>query len=176
MDKRWFVAIVNARHEKAVVEKLLQLGIGAYAATQREMHQWANGRRRAVDRVVIPSMVFIHCSDQERLCIVQLPYILRFLVNRAADSGSLNKPVAVIPQEEMDRLQFILGHSDTPVNFVPTVYRIRDNVRVIRGPLRDLVGQITENSDGSHSLKVGMAMLGGVVIRINACDVERIPE
>lgn len=64
-NNRWYVAIVAPRHEKAVVDRLQSQGVVAYAATQREMHRWANGRRRAVDRVVIPSMVFVHCSEQD---------------------------------------------------------------------------------------------------------------
>ena len=98
-DVKWFVAIVNSRHEKAVREKLTEIGLEAYVATQEEMHIWKNGRRKMIDRVVIPSMVFVHCTEPQRRQIITLPYICRFLVNRSADSGGLNKPVAVISAE-----------------------------------------------------------------------------
>ena len=95
-EAKWFVAIVNSRHEKSVAEKLQTTGLETYVATQKEMRVWANGRRKIVDRVVVPSMVFVKCTEQERRKIVNLPYVNRFLVNRSADSGGLNKPVAVL--------------------------------------------------------------------------------
>ena len=171
---KWFVAIVNSRHEKAVADKLRVIGTESYVATQKEMRVWSNGKRKMIERVVIPSMVFIRCTEAARRNVVKLPYINRFLVNRTADSGSMNNPVAVIPERQMQRLMFMLGHSDTPVNFVSTLYRVKDSVRVIRGPLKGLEGEITENSDGTHSLAIGLSLLGGAVVRIEPYDVERI--
>lgn len=172
---KWFVAIVNSRHEKAVGEKLSAAGIENYVATQKEMRVWANGRRKMVDRVVISSMVFVRCTEPERRRIVTLPYINRFLVNRSAYSKGLNKPVAVISEIEIRKLKFMLGQSDSPVKFAPTEFRVKDTVRVIRGNLRGLEGEIRENSDGTHTLVVSLALLGGATVFINPLDVEKLP-
>lgn len=171
---KWFVAIVNSRHEKSVADKLLSAGIETYVATQKEMRVWANGRRKLIDRVVIPSMVFVRCSEKERRVIVNHPYINRFLVNRSAESHGLNKPVAVIGDAEIKKLKFMLGQTDTPVEFVPTEFRVKDNVRVIRGSFRGLEGEIRENSDGTHTLVVGFPLLGGAKVFIKPQDVEKI--
>lgn len=173
-ESKWFVAIVTSRHEKKVAEKLENLGYEAFIATQQELRIWNNGRRKMVDRVVIPSIVFIRCTEQQRRHIVMLPFILRFMVNRSVDSGSLNKPAAVVPAVQMRRLQFMLGQSDTPVNFDPTMFKVHDNVRVIRGHLRGLEGEIIKRPDGSHTLTVGLNMLGGATVLINPEDVERL--
>ena len=45
-EAKWFVAIVNSRHEKSVAEKLENLGYNTYVATQKELHIWKNGRRK----------------------------------------------------------------------------------------------------------------------------------
>ena len=173
-ETKWFVAIVNSRHEKSVAEKLTGIGLETYVATQKEMRVWANGRRKIVDRVVIPSMVFVRCTEKERRQIVNLPYINRFLVNRSADSGGLNKPVAVIGDAEIRKLKFMLGQSDSPVEFLPTAFRVNDSVRVIRGSLRGLEGEIRENSDGTHTLLVSLTLLGGATVHIQPQDVEKI--
>lgn len=173
-DAKWFVAIVNSRHEKAVGEKLTKIGLKTYVATQEEMRVWKNGRRKMIDRVVIPSMVFVRCTEPQRRQIITLPYICRFLVNRTAESGGLNKPVAVISDAEIHNLKFMLGQSDSPVEFVPTEFRVKDNVRVIRGNFRGLTGEIRENSDGSHILVVGFPLLGGAKVFIQPQDVEKI--
>ncbi len=173
-EAKWFVAIVNSRHEKKVAEALQEAGIKNYVATQKETKVWKNGKRKTIDRVVIPSVVFVNCTEKERRQIVGLPFIYRFMVNRSADSGTLNKPVAVIPDLQIRKLQFMLGQSDLPVNFLPSVFKVKDNVRVIRGSLKGLYGQIMENSDGTHTLTVGLELLGGAAVKIDPHDVEKI--
>ena len=171
---KWFAAIVNSRHEKATADKLLKLNIESYVATQKEMRIWQNGRRKIVDRVVIPSIVFIRCTERERREIVNLPFINRFLVNRSARADGLNRPVAVIPDADIQRLRFMLGQSETPVEFTPTIFHVNDNVRVIRGNLRGLEGEIRRNSDGTHTLTVSLSLLGGATVFIDPTDVVKI--
>lgn len=173
-NRHWYVAVVNSRHEKAVAEKLSALGYDTLVAVQKEMRMWANGRRKLIDRVVIPCTVFVKCTEKERRAIVQLPYINRFMVNRTADSGTLNKPAATIPDVQIRRLQFMLGQSETPVNFIPTAFKMNDNVRVIRGHLQGLEGVISRNPDGTHTLTVSLALLGGATVLISPHDVERM--
>lgn len=95
-EAKWFMAIVNSRHEKSVAEKLQTTGIETYVAAQKEIQLCYIGRRNIVDRVVIPSMAFVRCAEKQPYQIVNLPDVNRFLVNHSADSGGLNKSVAVI--------------------------------------------------------------------------------
>lgn len=173
-EARWYVAVVNSRHEKKVAEQLEALGIECYVAIQRELRVWRNGRHRMVDRVVIPSVVFVKCTEKQRREIVAFPFILRFMVNRSVDSGTMHKPVAVIADCQIRKLQFMLGQSDIPVNFVSAKYKVHDNVRVIRGQLAGLEGEIMRNSDGTSSLTVGIPLLGGATVMIDPLDVELI--
>ena len=114
---KWYVAIVNSRHEKAVGDKLREISVESYVATQKEVRLWKNGRRKTIDRVVIPSVVFIRCTEEERRHLVTLPYINRFMINRTAAPIGLRRPVAVIADTEMQKLRFMLGQTDTPVGF-----------------------------------------------------------
>ncbi|MDE6340911.1 MAG: UpxY family transcription antiterminator [Muribaculaceae bacterium] len=174
-ERKWFVAIVNSRHEKVVAERLKEINVENYVAIQKEPRLWRNGKRKIVDRVVIPSTVFVKCTEYERRkIIVNLPYINRFMVNRTAYTGGLNKPVAVIGEAEMQTLQFMLGHAEHPVGFIPTVFKVNDNVRVVRGRLRGLEGEIISNPDGSHNLVVGLPLLGGATVFIDPSDVEKL--
>ena len=175
-ESRWYVAVVTARHEKKVAESLAARGVDSYVATQREMRVWANGRRRAVDRVVIPAVVFVKCTEARRREIVGLPFINRFMVNRMAGADSKRRPVATIPERQMATLMFMLGQTETPVDFSPSVFSIHDNVRVVRGHLKGLEGQIIANPDGSHTLAVSLDLLGGATVKIDPLDVEKLPD
>lgn len=170
----WYVAIVNNRAEKASALRLSALGYECFVATQQEMHIWKNGRRAKIDRIVIPSMIFIHCTETERRNIVTLPFIFRFLTNKAANSGPAGRPVAVIPHSQMQQLRFMLGKSDRPVEFAEGRYRQGDKVRIIRGSLCGLEGEVLTSDDGKKELLIRLDILGCAKVLIDPIEIEPI--
>lgn len=169
--RKWFVAIVNHNTEKISAEKLNAAGFETYVAAQPELRVWKNGRRKKIDRVVIPSMVFIRCTEKERLEIVRQPYIFRFLTNKASE-GQYSKAIATIPDAQIETLKFMLGHSPAPVEFVPHVYNKGDRVRVTRGKLMGVEGSVYTSSDGHSHLVVSLDILGCAMVTIDPIDIE----
>ena len=171
----WFVAVVKNNTEKAVLERMLKLGYECYVPIQKEIRIWRNGKRAIVDRVVIPSLVFIHCTEAVRREVVSLPFIIRFLTNRAGSSPEgLNKPLAIIPDSQIRTLQFMVGNSDTPVTFTPCIYRQGDKIRVIRGNHKGLEGEVQVVDDRHSELAVVIGLLGSAKLTIDTVDVELI--
>ncbi len=171
----WFVAVVKNNTEKAVLERMLKLGYECYVPIQKEIRIWRNGKRAIIDRVVIPSLVFIHCTEAVRRDVVSLPFIIRFLTNRAGSSPEgLNKPLAIIPDSQIRTLQFMVGNSDTPVTFTPCIYRQGDKIRVIRGNLKGLEGEVQIVDDRHSELSVVIGLLGSAKLTIDTVDVELI--
>ncbi len=171
----WFVAVVKNNTEKAVLERMLKLGYECYVPIQKEIRIWRNGKRAIIDRVVIPSLVFIHCTEAVRRDVVSLPFIIRFLTNRAGSSPEgLNKPLAIIPDSQIRTLQFMVGNSDTPVTFTPCIYRQGDKIRVIRGNLKGLEGEVQVVDDRHSELSVVIGLLGSAKLTIDTVDVELI--
>lgn len=171
----WFVAIVNHNSEKSASEKLEKLEIRHYLPVQTELRVWKNGRKSKVDRVVIPSTIFIYCTEQQRKEIVGLPFINRFMTNKADSiNGSVNKPLAIIPEAQIENLKFMLGQSETPVCFLETNYKIGDLVKIRRGQLRGLEGSIYRTCDNKTHLIVSLDILGCASVDISPNDIERI--
>ena len=171
--RHWYVAIVATNSEKACRDRLVALGHEAWVASQEEMRVWRNGRRSTVERVVIPLMVFVHATEQERRDIVNLPFIKYFLTDKAGRANDFGvHPVAVIPQREMEKLQFMLYQNDQPVTFLSRPLKAGGSVRVIRGSLRGLEAQVTRYRDGDTYLVVNVGMLGCAMVRIALSDVE----
>ena len=93
--RQWYVAFVGQNTEKSCREKLQRLGYDCYVATQDEIHQWRNGRRHHVERVVISTIVFVHATEDERRDIVNLPFIKYFMTDKALSpttSASIPSP------------------------------------------------------------------------------------
>lgn len=171
----WFVAIVKHNTEKASGIKLTNSGYQCYVPTQEETRVWKNGRRTIVDRVVIPSVVFVRCTENIRKEIVNLPFISRFMTNRAGSATKTgHKPLATIPDEQIRKLQFMLGNSDVPVSFSTAPYKKGDFVRVIRGRLLGLVGEVQKIDDKHSELTVGLDFLGNARLAIETINVEPV--
>lgn len=165
---KWYIAIVNNNSEKEVRERLNKLGYDSYVATQRQTRIWKNGRRASVEAVVIRTIVFIHCTEKERRQIVALPYINRFMTDRATTA---QRVPATVPEREMHILRFILGNSDTPVTIEERPLRKGDRVKVVRGSLMGLEGEIID-TEPSTELVVRLDILGCARLNIDRLSVE----
>lgn len=173
---RWYVAIVGNNTEKSCGDKLEKAGYEIYVPTQREMRRWKNGRRKLVERVVIPSIVFIHCTEAERKKeIVGLPYIKRFMTDRARHGNTpTGTSIAVVPDEQIEKLRFILYNSDHPVSIESAPLRLGDKVRVVRGRLMGLEGNVIQHREGNPDIIVQLDILGCARMSISEDDLERI--
>jgi len=169
-EAKWYVAVMKRpRSEKAAAESLSKQGYEVYVAAQKVLRQWSGGRRKFIDHVVITSVVFIHCTDEERLQAVHSPYISHYMVNRAD-----GRKVAVIPDNQIDKLKFMLGQSDVPVGFVPTIYKKGDKVRVIRGSLCGLDGEVSNLNSAKSELTVVLRDFGCAKLVIDTASLELI--
>lgn len=168
----WFVAIVNNRSEKAAAEKLTQMGIENYLPVQEELRIWSNGKRVKVEKVMIPSKLFIHCTERERREIVRLPFIFRFMTNKAGTSiNAVNKPMAVVSEHEMEQLKFMLGVPDAGVSFTERFVK-GDKVKVRRGPFKGLIGVVHKDAESqTNHLYINIDFLGCAYVAINPMDV-----
>ena len=171
----WFVAIVNHNSEKQSSEKLTKMGIVNYLPTQTEIRIWKNGRKSKVDRIVIPSTIFIYCTEERRKEIVALPFIFRFMTNKAGTiKDSANKPLAVISENEIERLKFMLRQSDVPVEITDLPFKKGNNVRVIRGCLVGLVGKVIDSNNTKSELIVDLEFFGCARLLIDTINLEII--
>lgn len=171
----WYVAIVNHNSEKQSSTKLTKMGIKNYLPTQPEIRVWRNGRKSKVDRIVIPSTIFIYCTEQERKEIVGLPFIFRFMTNRAGTpTDSKNKPIAIIPDSEIERLKFMLGQSDIPIEITEKTFKTGDKVKIIRGSLAGLEGEIIDLRNTKSELIVALNFFGCARLSIDTINIERV--
>lgn len=172
---RWYVAVVNHNSEKQSAERLEKMGVATYVPAQTEVRVWKNGRKSKVDRIVIPSKVFVYCTEQKRREIVSLPFVFRFMTNSAASSAdALTKPLAIIPDAQISRLKFMLGQSDIPVEIGQRSFSKGDRVRVIRGSLKGLEGEVEELASAKAMLVVDMGILGCARLMIDTVSLEPV--
>lgn len=163
-SKRWLVAYVKMHHEKRVREQLTGLGIENFLPVQMEIRQWSD-RKKRVERVLIPMMIFVRVNTEEQRVVLTQPSVLRYLVLRGEHTPT------EIPEEQMTRFRFMLDFSDQPVSFNTTSFQPGEKVRVIKGPLTGLEGELVTVNDKSD-IVVRINQLGCAAVEMNASMVE----
>lgn len=163
--RQWLVAYVQSCLEKKTAQRLAAMGIECYLPVQSEIRQWSD-RRKRVDRLVIPMMIFVHVTPQERPLPLSLQAVSRYMVLRGESTP------AVIPDEQMDRFRFMLDYSPEAVEMCSTPLAPGDAVKVIKGPLAGLEGElITVN--GKSKVAVRLDMLGCAHVDVPIGFVEK---
>ena len=167
-SKRWYVALVRMHHEKKVSQRLSNMGIDSFVPVQQQIHQWSD-RRKAVDTVLLPMMVFVHADQKERMEALSLSTVSRYMVLRGEHSP------AVIPDEQMARFRFMLDYSDEAISMNSSPLARGEQVRVIKGPLTGLVGELV-TVEGKSKVAVRLTMLGCACVDMPSGYVERTKE
>ncbi len=163
--RQWLVAYVQSCLEKKTAQRLAAMGIECYLPVQSEIRQWSD-RRKRVDRLVIPMMIFVHVTPQERPLPLSLQAVSRYMVLRGESTP------AVIPDEQMDRFRFMLDYSPEAVEMCSAPLAPGDAVKVIKGPLAGLEGElITVN--GKSKVAVRLDMLGCAHVDVPIGFVEK---
>lgn len=127
-SKRWLVAIVRIHHEKKTSERLTKMGVENFLPIQQEVHNWSD-RRKVVDRVILPMMIFVHVDPQEQKEVLTLSAISRYMVLRGESTP------AVIPDQQMLRFKFMLDYSDETICMSTSPLAPGEKIRVIKGAI-----------------------------------------
>ena len=150
--RQWYAAYVRLFHERKTAEKLSAMGIRSFVPVREEIHQWSQ-RKKKVMRVLIPQMIFIHATPEERLEALNLPSISHYLVLRGEHTP------AVIPDRQMERFMFMVDYSKETIEMYTTPLQPGQAIKVIKGPLTGLEGELIE-WEGKSKVIVHLDLLG----------------
>ncbi len=173
--RHWYIAVVRHNTEKATRQHLEDDGFEAYVATQTETRHYKCGHKKQIERVVIPSCVFVHATDDERLqSLKRCSFIAFYMVNRAAAPGPYGRqPLAVITDQQMEQMRYMLYHSPNPVTFTDVAMHEGDPIRVTRGPLKGQEGTFL-SLRGKDTIAIYLPSLGTISVQISREDVVAI--
>ena len=80
---------------------------------------------------------------------------------------------AIIPDDEMDKFRFMLDFSEESVRFINAHLNPGDKIRVIKGPLAGLEGEMSQ-LEGKSQIMVRIEQLGAATVEIPVGYVEKI--
>ena len=164
--KYWLAAYVRLHHEKKTRDRINAMGIECFLPIQEEIHQWSD-RRKKVDRVVIPMILFVRVSPEERSLPLTLSSVSRYMVLRGESTP------AIIPDKQMEKFKFMLDYSKDAVELSTTPLAPGELVKVIKGPLTGLEGELVM-VDGKSKVAIRLDILGCAQVDMPAGFVEKV--
>ncbi len=174
-NKKWFVAIVNNRSEKKCAKLFQEKGYLVFVPTQKEKHIWQNNTVRTIEKVLIPTVLFIYCTESERIRLFSYSVIKHFMVDYTVKGKDGKHPIAVIPNRQIDIFMEVVAKSKSPINFEQSPCLVGDKVRVTDGELKGIEGKVLYSKNGATFLIIEIALLGSAKLEIPRDYVERLP-
>lgn len=162
-QSHWYAAYTCANHERHVAEQLARRGIEHFLPQYQSMRKWKD-RNVRLFLPLFPGYVFVQLALQNRLGVLQIPGIVRFV-----EFGGHAAPV---PTEDLNRVRQFLSHGfrAEPHRFLQAGRR----VRVKSGPLEGMEGIILRRKNGCRLVITFELIQRAMAVEIGEEDVEAV--
>jgi transcription antitermination factor NusG len=163
--EKWFAVQTISRHEKAVVQRLLDKGVTTFLPLVRQVHRWSD-RRKSVELPLFSCYVFVKLvpRDDQRLRVLLVDGVLKFVGTRGQGTP--------VPDEQIDTIRTLV-EEQLPYCYHPFL-KIGRRVRIRSGALAGIEG-ILVSRVGERSLVISLdAIQRSLAVRIEGYDVEPI--
>ena len=161
LESKWYAVYTCSRHEKCVAEQLRQRRFFCFLPVYRSVRRWKD-RRKELEMTLFPGYVFVHVRAQERLPILQVAGVVRFV--------SFNGQPAPLPDTEIAALMNGI-RSGSRVEPHPYL-TIGRRVRVRYGPLTDAEGILIRRKDKFRVVLSLDLIMRSVSVEVDEADVE----
>jgi transcription antitermination factor NusG len=161
LQSHWYAAHVCSRHEKQVARQLEERRVSCFLPVYRSVRRWKD-RRKELDLVLFPGYVFVHLDLKDRLRVLQVPSVVRFV--------SFNGHPAPLPDSEIEALNSGLAGG---VRAEPHPYlKVGRRVRVKYGPLAGAQGILVRRKDKFRVVLSIDLIMRSVAVEVDEADVE----
>ncbi len=160
-DPHWYVACTVARHEKRVAEQLQSRGVPFSLPLYEAVHRWKD-RRAIVQLPLFPGYVFVHVALCDRLSVLTLPGVLRFV--------SFNGRPAALPDWELAAIHTALN---ARLRAEPHPYlKVGQRVRIKGGPMMGTEGILIRKRNRYRLVLSVDLIMRSLALDVDASEVE----
>lgn len=156
----WYATYTHARHEKKVAQQLEERRIEHFLPVYRSVRRWKD-RRKELDLVLFPGYVFVRLSLAQRLRVLQLPGVVRFV--------SFNGQPAALPEAEIEALRNGLMQGVRAEHH--PYLTVGRRVKVVHGPLAGAQGILLRAKNNCRIVISIDAIMRSVAVEIDEEDV-----
>jgi transcription termination/antitermination protein NusG len=157
----WYAIYVCSRHEKQVLTQLQERSISCFLPVYRSMRRWKD-RRKELELVLFPGYVFVHIDLKDRLRVLQLPSVVRFV--------SFYGHPAPLPDGDIEILSKGLASG---IRAEPHPYlKVGHRARIRSGPLAGAQGIVMRRKDKFRVVLSIDLIMRSVAVEVDEADIE----
>jgi transcription antitermination factor NusG len=161
MPASWYAAYTCPRHEKSVERQLQERRIECFLPVYRSLRRWKD-RRKEIELVLFPGYVFVHILLSDRLQVLQLPGVVRFV--------SFHGLPTALPEKEIEALRNGLVNQ---IRLTSHPYlKVGRRVQVKRGPMAGTQGILLRRKQNCRLVISLEAIMRSVALEIDEDNVE----
>lgn len=153
-DEAWYVLFVNTNQEEKV-KKILEKEMEdkyKFIVPTRELRERKNGKWNNVKRKLFPGYIFIKANMNIEVYykLKKVPGIIKLLKNE--------DEVLTVAEKELKVLKILIDNNDNNIG-ISKLYKEKDDIRIIEGPLSGLKGQIVKIDSRKSRAKVNISFM-----------------
>ena len=133
-DYQWYAIYSSARAENKAYQLLQEKGVEVYLPLIKRLKQWSD-RKKMVEEPLIRSYLFVKISEKEYYNVLQTRHVVRFI--------TFEGKAVPIPVNQIDVIKKLLAN-DTEVDVLTENLEEGDRIRVAKGPLLGLEGELVQ--------------------------------
>jgi transcription antitermination factor NusG len=164
-NSHWYAVHTRARHEKMVVERLLEQGVSTYLPMVKETHRWSD-RKKIVELPLFSCYVFARFTprNEDRLRVCRTHGVLQVI--------GMQGEALPIPDEQIDAVRLLINEQ-LPWTAHPFL-KIGQRVRICSGALKGVEGILVARN-GDRTLVVSVDVIQrSLAVRIEGYQVEPV--
>ncbi len=130
----WYALYVNARHEKKIVNKLIEDAVHAYTPINKKLQQWSD-RKKWIEFPLISGYIFVYIDLINKDKVLQTHGVLGFIKFEGKEAVIKEKDIAILKSVELcgyDASSELIG------------VELNQHVKIIQGNLKGLEGKIIQ--------------------------------
>jgi transcription termination/antitermination protein NusG len=156
----WYAIHVRSRHERQVGRQLEERQFNYLLPVYRSVRKWKD-RRKELDLVLFPGYVFVNLELQNRLRVLQIPGVARFVSFQGA-------PVPL----SLSDVEFLSNGLAQGVRAEPHPYlKAGRRVRVKHGPLSGMEGVLVRKKEKFRLVISLELIMRSVMVEVDESDV-----
>jgi len=164
-EQHWYAAYTCAQHEKRVAEQLAKREVEHFLPLYSSVRRWKD-RRARLTLPLFPGYIFVRLALQDRLCVLQVPGVVRLIGFGGLPTELSNEEVEVLRSGLADKLHV------EPHPFL-TVGR---RVRIICGPLAGFEGFLQRKKNNFRFVVSIELIRSAFAVDVDAGDVQPLQE
>lgn len=143
-QKQWFAARTRANQELSLRDSLKKRDVTHYLPTHIVIRR-VKDRVKRVEVPIVNNLIFVRATKQQAFALVK-DHALKLHYIRDSETGSL----LVVPDKQMEDFMFVMDLSPTAVRCCESACAPGDKVRIIKGQLSGVEGEMVRVEGKTH--------------------------